>query len=248
METATRIVGGRYQSLQRLGEGPSGTVRLASDTLSGQPVVLYQHIAADPGRVRRLLAETQRAARVRHRNVLPILDCGIEAGRLWIAAEHWPSKSLPTLLRRAPMRTALGLAIMRSVLAALDAAHAGGVVHGALEPGFVRALPDGDARVLGFGLHAGGEEEERPERFAERAAYRAPELIGGAPGAPASDQFSAARILLHCLTGAPDGDPSRLPAPVAAAVARALRPAPHERFESARALSLALDGGEEAWS
>jgi len=106
-----------------------------------------------------------------------------------------------------PLRSVLGdegalspqasLLVLRELLVALVAAHARGVVHGALRPESVVVSPDGAASVVDFGTAT----RARRESLAGRLPYYlAPEV--GEPS-PAADLYAATAIAIECLSGAP---------------------------------------------
>src|SRR5262249_7549113 len=126
---------------------------------------LHPHLAQEADFVKMLLDEARIAARVRHANVVSILDVVSDGGEAFVVMEYVPGVALSRLMRAAPaggepipLRSAV--AIMRDLPQGLHAAHETcdergeplGVVHRDVSPQNVLVGTDGIARVLDFGI------------------------------------------------------------------------------------------------
>jgi len=145
---------GRYVIERRLGRGGMGTVYAATDTVLRRQValkVLPDSLAADPKRKRRLLREARAAAAVTHSNVASVYDVGETDGHVFIAMELVSGETL-----RGRMTRGLGheeaLRLATQVARGLARAHEGGVVHRDLKPENIMVTPEGDVKILDFGL------------------------------------------------------------------------------------------------
>jgi serine/threonine-protein kinase len=109
-------------------------------------------------------------------------------------------ENLETILEKAPLSLARAGEVLLPAIDAVDAAHAAGVVHGALDSRDVLVLEGGTVKVLGFGALS---EEGLAGKTAAvgTASYAAPERILGRPAAPASDIYSLGVILCEAVTG-----------------------------------------------
>lgn len=144
------------------------------------------------------------AVGLRHDNLAPFADAGEEEG-LRYAAQGIEGPTLAELVEEdgAPP-VAVGVEILRQVLRGLAAAHAEGLVHGALCPAYVFRASDGRWRILGLGfptwLLRG---DARPEDMSELgpAAYLTPEHLSAAPLTPAADLYLAGLVAFEVLTG-----------------------------------------------
>lgn len=148
---------GPYTILSSLGTGGMGEVYLAQDSRLPRKValkVLSMEVARDERRVQLFEHEAQAASRLNHPNVCMILEIGTGPdGRRFIAMEHIDGLTLRDLMeqrrRLAPVE-ALDVAIQ--IAAALDAAHAAGIVHRDIKPENIMLRPDGYIKVLDFGI------------------------------------------------------------------------------------------------
>jgi len=226
--------------------------------------------AGDARAIERFLREGRAAARVRHPHVVDVTDVGVEDGVPYLVMELLEGEDLAARLRRtSPLPLPEALEILLPVVAAVDAMHRCGVVHRDLKPEnlfLARELGRVVPRVVDFGVSR----PDRPEAASPSAHsglvgtpfYLSPEQVDGARGDARSDQHALGVIAYECLAGrrpyeAPtllgllalirDGrcDPlaacrPELPEGLADAIARAMRTAPADRFESARAFGDAL--------
>jgi serine/threonine-protein kinase len=99
-----------------------------------------------------------------------------------------------------PART---VSIIAQVAAALDAAHAAGLVHRDIKPENVLLTPDDFAYLVDFGIAYGGGEASVTQTglVIGSCAYMATERLSGQAGGPASDVYSLTCLLYECLTG-----------------------------------------------
>jgi serine/threonine-protein kinase len=213
---------GRYEIFDRIASGGMATVHLAR--LSGAEgfsrVVavkrMHPHFLVDPALKAMFVAEARIAARVRHPNVVPILDVLAENDEILIIMDYVHGESLTALTRAARkpqggMPFEIATSVMVGVLQGLHAAHTAldekgrplGLVHRDVSPQNVLVGSDGVARVLDFGIAKvlQGHGDTDPGVLKGKSSYMAPELIQGAPPSRQSDLFSAAVVFWELLTG-----------------------------------------------
>ena len=262
------------------GRGGMGVVYRARQ-LSLDRVVALKVIApalmADDGIRRRFLRESRVAASIDHPHVIPIYYTGEEAGVAFIAMRHVAGDDLRTLVRRArPARGRAGRRrITGQVAAALDAAHASGLVHRDVKPANVLLGQGEHAYLTDFGLtkHVLSEAgATKPGHWVGTLDFIAPEQIRGERVDARSDVYALGCVLFYMLAGRPpfthEGEEAKLwahlaetPPSVSAAapgvpeafdavIARALAKEPEQRFQSAgdlgRAAAAAAEGGRAA--
>ncbi|HKP89223.1 MAG TPA: serine/threonine-protein kinase [Thermoleophilaceae bacterium] len=220
---------------------------------------------------RRFEREWEVAAAIDHPHVIPIHDAGEDGGQLYIAMRYVDGDDMRSLIARdGQLELAYTVGIVGQVAAALDAAHAQGLVHRDVKPAniLLADAPDGAfAYLTDFGLTKGVDADTsgltRTGVVVGTLDYMAPEQIDG-EATFRSDVYALGCLTYHALTGrVPYPQPTasakmwahiHAPPPhldvgspeLAAAVARAMAKDPADRFASAgeyaAALMAAIDG------
>jgi hypothetical protein len=196
------LAGYRLDATPRRREG--GSLVFSATALDGSPATLQ--LSAEPVSNRRVRARFRRLARARaaleHPSLLRVRESGEEGGRLYVATEPFPTRSLADLLRGGPLDPNLALRLLKAVADGLDAAHAAGLVHRTLSAESV--LLDGDRVKLDlFGLFTvmGQPSWGDVARRDAHLHYESPEAVRGDELGPASNVYSLAALLVHALTG-----------------------------------------------
>jgi len=144
-----------YRIAEKLGEGGMGVVWRATDTMLDREVaikVLPAALAADADRLARFEREAKLLATLNHPNVAAIYGLHEADSERFISMELVPGEDLAAVLKRGRMNRDEALRIAVQIAKALEAAHARGVVHRDLKPANIRIDPEGNAKVLDFGL------------------------------------------------------------------------------------------------
>jgi Protein kinase domain len=204
---------GRYRLQAEVGRGGMGTVYLAREEQLGRSVavkVLGREIAGSAEFRARFAREMRIAARLEHPNVVPVYEAGEIDGRMFIAMRYVNGPDLGRVLAggtglEADRVARLGLMIG----AALDAAHAMGLVHRDVKPANVLLAGSGrdeHAYLTDFGLSREADSESgltHTGQWMGTADYVSPEQLDGKPISARSDIYSMACLLFHALSGAP---------------------------------------------
>ncbi len=206
-DLAGRVLAGRYRLLAPIGTGASGRVYLAEDTRLRRRVavkVLHAALADDSGFLRRFRAEAQVAASLHHPNIMTVHDWG-EEDVPFMVLELLSGGSLRAMLdegtRLSPAQAAR---IGRDVAAALEYAHARGIVHRDIKPANLLFDEHGIVRVADFGLARALAEASWTEPAGAvlgTARYASPEQALGVPLDARSDLYSLALVLVESVTG-----------------------------------------------
>lgn len=147
------ILGGHYTLTEKLGEGATGVVFLAVDTLLMRKVaVKVLRSSGDPLARARLLREAQHLALLNHPNVLQVHEVGEHLGEIYIVMEYVEGAPLDVWLAKNRPSFRELLALLLDVGRGLAAAHAVGVIHRDVKPANILIGKDGRARIGDFGL------------------------------------------------------------------------------------------------
>ncbi|HET9566650.1 MAG TPA: serine/threonine-protein kinase, partial [Mycobacterium sp.] len=150
---------GPYELHSLIGVGGMGEVYRAYDTVRERTVavkLLRAEMAADASYQERFRRESRVAARLQEPHVIPVHDFGDIGGTLYIDMRLVEGASLKDELRaNGPLEPTRAASIIRQVAAALDAAHADGLVHRDVKPENVLLTPDDFAYLVDFGIAHG---------------------------------------------------------------------------------------------
>jgi serine/threonine protein kinase len=209
---------GQYRVHEFLGEGGMGTVfeveHVALSRRYALKVLRTKVIERDPGAAQKFLREARTAARVRHPNIVDVVDFGhLPDGRPYFVMELLEGQSLADLVVAGPLPPGDVVLIARQLANALAAAHDRGVVHADVTPSNVLVVDIDDQRsgelhvkLVDFGLAelAGeGLRDENPEFVLGTPAYISPEQLRGLAPTDRSDQYGLGAVLFELLTGHP---------------------------------------------
>jgi hypothetical protein len=200
-----------YRIEGEIGRGGMGVVYRATQIDLGRTVALKliaPDLSEDPEFVQRFQRESRTAASIEHPNVIPVYDAGEEAGRVFIAMRLVEGADLGQRLERdGAMDPARAANVMAQIAAALDAAHAHGLVHRDVKPANV--LIEGDAGsetayLTDFGLTKRAESESGMTltgHFVGTVDYIAPEQARGEAVDARTDVYALGCLLFRMLTG-----------------------------------------------
>ena len=197
----------RYRDPSPIGRGGMGEIYRATDELLGRAVavkVLAERYAEDRGVRERFTREALAAARLSGRpNVVTIFDVGESAGRPFIVMEYLGGGSLDDRVRAGRIPIGQALEWLEQAAAALDAAHAEGVVHRDVKPANLLLDEDDNVHVADFGIAsaAGMDSLTKTGTVIGTAAYLSPEQALGDRATPASDRYALGVVGWELLTG-----------------------------------------------
>jgi len=207
-----------FRLVEKIGEGGMGEVWKAVDTTLDREVaikVLPAAFSSDPERLLRLEREAKLLASLNHPNIAAIYGFPEAAGLRFLAMELVRGDDLAEILTRGPMPVREALEAARQVAAALEAAHDSGVIHRDLKPANVKRTPEGQIKVLDFGL-AKATESASPNSGQSRtvtsagsvagmilgtASYMSPEQARGQPVDRRTDLWAFGCLLYEMLAG-----------------------------------------------
>jgi eukaryotic-like serine/threonine-protein kinase len=196
-----------FRILEPLAAGGMGVVYRAIDTRLDRPVALkfplpVQHM--DRQVRERFVREARAAATLEHPNICSIYETGeTEDGRLFFAMPLYPGETLKARLARAgPLPITDALAIAALIARGLHAAHRAGIVHRDLKPANVMLLPEGELKILDFGVARVADVTLTKSRDTlGTVSYMAPEQVRGDQLDGRADLWSLGVVLFEMLTG-----------------------------------------------
>jgi serine/threonine protein kinase len=262
----TEIAGHRVAAV--IGRGGMSVVYLAEHLRLGRRValkILGPELAEDDAFRDRFVRESRIAAGLDHPNIVTVYDAGEADGVLYISMRYVEGTDLERLLRtEIRLDPARAISIVSQSAAALDAAHAEGLVHRDVKPGNILLTRDrrtsaDHAYLSDFGvtkrMHTGAG-LTRTGQFVGTVDYVSPEQIRNDEVDRRADVYSLGCVLYRCITGevpfprdtevatiyahlqdAPPSPSERwppLPAAIDAPIIRALAKSRVERFDTAR--------------
>lgn len=204
---------GRYQLIQEIGRGLSTVVYKAHDSLLGR-VVALKTIDVPPVVLeaegedfrRRFFQEARIAGRLSHPGLVAVHDVGQDpgSGRLYIAFEYVEGRLLHAVAGAHPMPWREAFRISAQIAAALQHAHANGVIHRDISPSNVMIGASGEPKVMDFGLARAATTRLKMTvtgEFFGSPLYLSPEQVDGQAVDARSDIFSLGAVLYRLLTG-----------------------------------------------
>ncbi len=199
--------GGRYELDSRIAIGGMGEVWEATDHVIGRTVaikILKDEYMGDPGFLERFRAEARHAALVNHEGIASVFDYGEENGSAFLVMELVPGEALSTILERdGALSTDKTLDVVAQTSAALQAAHAAGLVHRDIKPGNLLITPDGRVKITDFGIARIADQVPLTAtgQVMGTVQYLSPEQASGHPASPATDTYSLGIVAYESLAG-----------------------------------------------
>ncbi|MGN6791689.1 MAG: protein kinase domain-containing protein [Streptosporangiaceae bacterium] len=242
-----QLVAERYRLLHQLGRGAMGIVWRGRDELLDRDVAVKQialpAMASDAETrlsYQRTLREARTAARLSHPGVITVFDVVEEDGVPWIVMELIKARPLDQVIAEdGPLPPAQAAQLGLSLLDALSAAHAAGVLHRDVKPSNVLISPEGKAILTDFGIATvqGDPGMTQAGMIAGTPGFSPPERVRGADATPASDLWSLGATLYAAVEGRGPFDRAGGSAAIVASIAT--EPAP--KAPSAGPLSSVID-------
>ncbi len=217
-EVALRLFGtapptttvGRYQLVERRGQGASGEVWAAIDPELDRRValkILHAELGPEPAHAA-MIREAKALAKLSHPNVLPVFDAGVHDGRVFMALELVEGTTMRAWMAGMP-RWPEVVDVFAQAARGLLAAHIAGIVHRDVKPENILIGADGRVRVSDFGIArpAGARDAADSLDTLESTAgigtpaYMAPEQFLGDPVDARTDQFGLCVALHEALWG-----------------------------------------------
>ena len=208
-----------YRIVEKIGEGGMGVVWSAEDTRLRRTVaikVLPEEFSKDPERLSRFEREARFLASLNHANIASIYGLEQAEDVRFLALEYVPGDTLAERLKGGPLPVKEALTLCSQIARALEAAHAKGIIHRDLKPANITVTPEGQVKVLDFGLAKAFGEVSTASQMAESPTitkgetrehailgttpYMSPEQASGKPLDKRTDIWAFGCVLYEMLT------------------------------------------------
>ena len=207
MNLEGKVIGNRYEIIERIGNGGMATVYKAKDMTLKRYVavkVLRDEFTTDTEFIRRFNIEAQAAASLAHPNIVSIYDVGNEGNIYYIVMELIQGKTLKQIIDEdgvLPWKWSLSISIQ--IASALETAHKNNIVHRDIKPHNIIITEDGIAKVTDFGI-AKAVSNSTITAFGTTIGsvhYFSPEHARGGYTDAKSDLYSLGVVMYEMLTG-----------------------------------------------
>jgi serine/threonine protein kinase len=206
---------GRYRILEKIGQGATSNVYKGHDAALGRDLaikVISSDVVADEVQRKRFQREAQAAARLAHPHIVKVFDFGQEQDKLYMAMELLQGTDLKQAVADRRLKTLdEKLDVLEQICDGLAFAHQNGIVHRDLKPANIHLLPDGQVKIMDFGLaRMSGSDMTRTGLVMGTPHYMSPEQVRGEHVDARSDVFSLGCVFYEILTGSKPFDAESL--------------------------------------
>jgi serine/threonine protein kinase len=202
----SKTIAGKYEILEKLGEGGMGVVYKAKDTRLNRIVALKflpAELTQDKEAKKRFVQEAQAAAALEHPNICIVHEVDETDGQTFIAMSYIEGQSLKHKLESGPLDIDEAKDIAIQVAEGLREAHEKGIVHRDIKPANIMLTEKGQAKITDFGLAklSWGADLTKPATIMGTVAYMSPEQAKGKEVDHRTDIWSLGALLYEMLSG-----------------------------------------------
>ena len=157
MNLEGKLLGNRYEIIEKIGNGGMATVYKATDKVLKRYVavkILRDEFTTDEEFIKRFEVEAQSAARLTHPNIVSIYDVGVDGNLYYIVMELIQGKTLKEIIleEKGPLPWKWSVNVAIQIASALEMAHKNNIIHRDIKPHNIIITEDGVAKVTDFGI------------------------------------------------------------------------------------------------
>ena len=203
----SRLLSGRYELLEKIGDGGMAVVYKAKDKLLNRFIavkILRPEFTKDAAFVENFKMESQAAAGLTHPNVVGVYDVGREGNINYIVMELIEGRTLNDIIRdEAPMDYRKVIDITKQVAAALKVAHKNKIIHRDVKPHNIMVTNEGVVKLADFGIAKAVNDAtlSTGSKIIGSVHYFSPEQARGNYVDERSDIYSLGIVMYEMLTG-----------------------------------------------
>ena len=205
---ANKVLAGRYELFERIGEGGMSVVYKAKDKLLNRFVaikILKPQFINDHKFIDSFRRESQAAASMSHPNIVNIYDVGREGNIHYIVMELIEGKTLSDYIKaQGAMSYPKVIALSKQIAEALSFAHKNHIIHRDVKPHNVMITPNGTAKITDFGIAKAVNAAtivDNTDGIIGSVHYFSPEQARGGYVDEKSDIYSLGIVMYEMLTG-----------------------------------------------
>ena len=208
MDLKGRLLGNRYEIIEKIGSGGMATVYKAKCHVLNRYVaikILRDEFITDEEFVKRFEVEAQSAASITHPNIVSVYDVGVDGNLHYIVMELIKGKTLKEIIveEKGPLPWKWSVNIASQIASALEVAHKNHIIHRDIKPHNIIITEDGIAKVTDFGI-AKAVSNSTITAFGTTIGsvhYFSPEHARGGFTDEKSDLYSLGVVMYEMLTG-----------------------------------------------
>ncbi len=206
---SSKVLAGRYELLEKIGDGGMAVVYRAMDKLLSRHVavkILKPQFTGDEKFIENFRKESHAAARLTHANIVGVYDVGKEGNINYIVMELVKGKALSDIIKEeGPLDYRRVMDLSRQIASGLSAAHKAGIIHRDVKPHNILVNEDGVAKIADFGIAKAVSVntivENTEETIIGSVHYFSPEQARGGFVDERSDLYSLGIVMYEMLTG-----------------------------------------------
>ncbi len=204
---SSRLLAGRYELLEKIGDGGMAVVYKAKDRLLNRYIaikILRPEFTKDPTFVENFKRESQAAAGLAHQNIVGVYDVGREGNINYIVMELVEGQTLNEIIaKEAPMDYRRVIEITKQVATALRLAHKNKIIHRDVKPHNIMVTNDGVVKLADFGIAKAVNDATMStgSKIIGSVHYFSPEQARGNYVDERSDIYSLGIVMYEMLTG-----------------------------------------------